>query len=181
MKSREMINVVNGLYERIVKYNESFSRNEGICFCIKVDAECYGYEKDGNTHHEEWEGRDIKYMYIMILRGNQVFTNISSDFSSSIPTLGWKNTSNHDSCWRGGSDELVGLCFDCWDEAFYNCPKKARPSTKNEGLRVALGFGLIEQPFKLVEVTKEPDLSIDDTGYHKKILSVKEIHKTIVI
>ena len=78
MKSYTMISIMNQLFEQIVKNRRSeydteeniimpFKENEGIHFCVKVDADNFGYEKDGNTYHPEWKKRVIKYFHVIML------------------------------------------------------------------------------------------------------------------
>lgn len=182
MKSYMVINTINTLYEQIVRYNPRFSFDEGIYFVCKVDSECYGYEDDGNTKHEEWCGRSVKWFHAIILNNNQVFTNVSDDFPifDEIPQDGWTNTSNHDSCWRSGCDKLTSIGFDTWDEAHKNCPEQYRPATKDDGLHFDLSHG-ISKLFKLVEVEKESVYDKNTFGYHNKITKVEEIKKTVQV
>jgi hypothetical protein len=51
-----MINTITSLYEMMVKNKENFSHEEGLYSCVKIYAENYGYENDGNTYHSEWKG-----------------------------------------------------------------------------------------------------------------------------
>ena len=74
MKANIVRDFITGTFEALVDnyYRETcFNENQGIHFCISVDSECYGYEKDGNTHHPEWENRAQKYYHIIIVTGKQ--------------------------------------------------------------------------------------------------------------
>jgi len=177
MKSYMIIDMINSLYEQLVHYKEEFTRKEGILFLCTIDAECHGYENDGNTHHEGWQGRCMKYIHVLILNGHQVYTHVEDEYAfGQIPQTGWKNTSNHDSCWRNGSHEITSLGFECWDVAHKNCPKEHRPSTRDQSIRFGLGFGCLGNVFKIVEVEKEDY----GDGYHYILTKVDEIKSKLI-
>lgn len=195
MKAYAIANIMNKLFEQIVvsqnhyidekgKYcfKETFNKNQGIYLKVEVDSEFYGYERDGNTLHKEWAGRSLKYLHVLMIYPHSIFTQITDNFdrfNSHPPQLGWKNNSNHDSCWRSVcSDELVALGFDCHDKAHANVPKKFRPSTKDENLDFKLEITLCGALFKLVEVETKYK---ENDNYFKDIMTVKEIKKTIEV
>lgn len=181
MKSYDLADIINGLYEQLVHYNDNFNLNQGIYFCCQLDSQCYGYDKDGNTHHPEWEGRSMKAFHIIILNPHKVFTcttNVTG-LIHELPSVDkWKNKSNHDSCWRNvSSDELTSLMFHCHDMAYKNCPEELRPQKKSHGVRFSLKTSLCGPVFKYVEVTREPDYDLDKTGNRHKLTSIKIIDK----
>ena len=182
MKSYDWANVINGLYEQLVHYNEAFSRKEGIYFRCKLECECYGYEHDGNTHHPEWKRRSAKDFHIIILNPHKVFTciNNTSNIYNEIPSVElWENKSNHNSCWRDVAHrQLTDLMFQVHDEAFKNCPEEFHPQSKSQEVRFALETSLCGNIFKLVEVEYE---SISDDCYHYKLTSIKQIKKKHLI
>lgn len=173
-----IIHTINSLYEQLIHYKEEFSRYEGIAFLCTIDSEFHGYEKDGNTHHEDWYGRSMKFIHVIILNYHQVYLHVSDErpFIGEFPQTGWKNTSNHDSCWRSGCDEITHLGFKCWDEAHKNCPKEHKPCTKDDEVRFELEFGLCGDLFKIVKVEQEDH----GDGYHYNLTSVKEIKSTLM-
>lgn len=85
----------------------SNSSTAALYFCVNVSAENYGYEKDGSTHHPEWEANFNKYVHILVTSKDNVFVAFTDDRKSpeNIPIESWKNTSNHDSCWFGDGVE----------------------------------------------------------------------------
>lgn len=181
MKSYDFANIINGLYEQLVHRNKNFSRNEGIYFCCQLDCECHGYEKDGNTQHQEWRGREIKDFHIIIINPHTVFTCISdaNDHIFEIPSPEkWINKSNHDSCWRDVSHkELTDLMFHCHDEAYKNCPKELRPETKSQGVSFSLRTSVCGPIFKYVKVEKVTDYEWNNYGYREKLTSIHSIDK----
>lgn len=176
MKSWMVINMFNSIYEQMVLNNPKFDENQGIAFRCIVDAECYGFEND-DEYHEDWAGRCVRHFHIIMLKRHQIYTHVSDEFNNNIPTTGWKNTTNHNSCWRNGWDELTRLGFSCWNEAFSNCPKEYRNPNKDAGLLISIGFGMCNSTmFKFVEVEKEVN---QDNDYFYNITNVKEIKKTL--
>ena len=176
MKAYTVINIMNGLFEQLIRYKDNFSTNEGIAFCCEVRSECHGYEHDGMTHHEEWRGFCLMYFYAMFINPQSVFIQERKEKCSSVPKTGWVNSSNHDSCWREGTQDLTYLGFNCWDMAHRNCPKEFRPKTRDEGLDFSLRWGILGPVFKTVRVEK----TLMEDGYHWRITNVKEIKNSLI-
>jgi hypothetical protein len=149
-----------------------FADNQGIYFNIEVSSRCFGFEKDGNTHHPEWEGSACAYFHTIILNRHQVFTCITDEHRLAIPEPSlWENTSNHDSCWTSGMDKLVHLRFAVYDLAWENQPKELHPQSKDSV--IDMDFSRWGPMFKLVETEKE---AIDPHhSYHKRLTKIKEI------
>lgn len=189
MQSYMVISTMNNLFEQLVRdqnyyaaKNEQavkvFNNKEGIYFVVEVDSECYGYEKDGNTHHEEWEGRCYKLMHVLMIYPHFVFVCITDGRTFEIPQTGWKNTSNHSSCWRSGCDELTSLVFNCHNDAHKNVPKndpRVRELRLSDDVNIRLRVSLSGRVFNFVEA----DWIYQEDGNHKDIKSVKRISKTI--
>jgi hypothetical protein len=189
MKAYIVKNIMLGLYEMLI--DTRFSKNKdvfregyekvtkGIHFCVEVDSECMGFENDGNTHHPEWEGRCVVFFHAIILADHKVFTYLQETRTvptNGIPQTGWKNTSNHASCWRQGLDELTAIGFSAADTAWQNCPEEHTNNNKDTRVDFSLGHGLfVDKPFQLVDVDYESDLEIDSSGYHKKITAVRKL------
>lgn len=178
MKSYMVIQVMNALYDNLVLHKEEFDVNEGMAFSITISSECLGFEEDGMTRHEEWRGHSMRQVYVIMLQNHQVFVHVSRSNSclNELPQTGWKNTSNHDSCWRSGCDIITDLGFKCWDEAFANCPEEHRRYSKDCDTRFDMNFGLLGPIFKTVRVEKK---SCSD-GYHYEITKVEEIKSRLV-
>ncbi len=180
LKSYTPINVMTTLYDQVVDsryrdknmFPDSKWREQGIYFCVKVSSHCFGFEKDGNTHHPEWVGNAVAWFHVLMINGHSVFTQTTRDFQMSIPTEGWKNESNHDSCYRESLGELTTLGFDIHDEAFANMPKDKRVEygiTRDDytDFDFDSGFGRI---FRFVDVKLKPR---EDNDYFYDVLSVK--------
>lgn len=182
MITRNIIDIMNSLYmmcvdNRYSKNGELFSRKQGIYFTVHLSDTCHGYGKScGNTHHKEWEGNGYAEFHVIMLNHRQVFVCVPEEDPGVLdipaPEL-WKNTSNHDSCWRQGCDELTRLAFLVHDEAWKNCPEKERPETKLQNLDISLcRIGAQGRIFKFVEVEME---RIDPRGhnYFNRLTSIK--------
>ena len=183
MKSYIIKRTILSIFESYVdnwgRKNSSFKNDEGAYFVIKIGAENYGYEKDGNTYHKNWAKREIEYLHIIILAQRMVFTCRSK--SNNIPTCDqWRNTSNHNSCFREGIDEITYIGFDLWKRVFESIPDKHKPATRDDGVDFTLGGGLYFcSPFKCVKVIHEASDKKD--CYFRKLTSIKIIKKTIEV
>ncbi len=176
MKSYMMKNFIVYLTEQLIMPRYSKTKvepNIGLYFLVRISSECLGYEEDGNTHHPEWEGKADRYLHIIITSRNNVFlrTDIKRPRLNSVPQDGWKNTSNHSSCWTEGLNDLTRLGFDCWEEAFKNKPEDK--ITQNKDADTAFEFCIFSKIFRPVEVETEIDRELDSSGYFKKVTSVK--------
>ena len=112
-----------------------------------------------------------------MLKHHSIFMHISDErpMFGEIPQDGWNNTSNHNSCWRQGSSKITMIGFNCHDNAHLNCPKKYRPSSRDESINFDLGFGICGEIFKLIKVEKE---CFDE--YHYNLTAVNEIKHKLV-
>lgn len=185
-----VIATMNHLFEQLVRSQndydhelkqprENFSNAEGIYFKVQIQSHFHGYENDGNTYHKGWEGSSYKYLHVLMLYPHSVFTCVSDAHTLEIPQEGWVNTSNHNSCWRTGCDELTQLVFNCHDEAHKNVPKGPhRPRYRTDNVDMRLETSLAGTVFKFVhaEWHYKPDQT---SNYFKIIDSVVSIKKTI--
>jgi len=188
MQSYMVIATMNNLFRQLVcdqNYYDSeskiahtnFTNNEGIYFKIEINSVFHGYENDGNTHHEEWEGSCYKDMHVLMIYPHSVFTQVTEGRIHGIPQSNWVNTSNHNSCWRSGCDELTHLVFACHDEAHKNIPKDyVRRQYRTDNVDIRLETALAGSVFKFVEVDWN---YAPDQNYFKIINSVTPIKKTI--
>ena len=185
MKYDTAKDVMMSLYEQFVLRNDNFENDEGIHFCLKIDAENYGYEKDGNTYHEEWRKRSIKHIHFILLKWHKVFVSISEDddfhgYELPEPKT-WKNTSNHDSCWRSdGFSDLSQTYFKIHNEIYANTPDEHKEAPVSSDIHFHLGHGWLSGPvFKFVKVEHKA-LEIGNS-YHRQLTKIEHIKKTIEI
>jgi hypothetical protein len=145
---------------------------------LTVSAENNGYEIDGNTHHPEWQRRFRKEMHFLITGDHRVFLAIVDGKTfglKDIPLESWKNTSNHDSCWRtdGVQSPITKMMFDAWEHCFGHMPKEhLHEKLRSSGINMELGDGGGEV-IRFVRI-KHQGVSHEDT-YHRKITSVKKL------
>jgi len=171
-------NIMINLAEQLVVYNDDFKMNEGIHFCLKLDVENLGFEKDGNTYHEDWESRKITFVHYIVVNHHSVYMAISK--STDIPTPEtFKNTSNHDSCWRSdGFYDLFKIFMKMYDETHKNTPKEHRPSPVSCSYKISLTTKWLSgKVFDFVKIETEHK----NNNYHKNILKIEKIKKTITI
>jgi len=171
--------IIVGLVEQLCNRQillTAFPENTGLLFTLQIRCENYGYEKDGKTHHPEWESIYNKYLHIIVINCHHVFISESDswDYRDS-PLESFKNTSNHDSCWKSDGFQLIfkhyfAAAKNCWDHV----PKEhSRPPIFSE-VEGSL-TPLLRKPFKMVRVTKK---RLED-GYFCELTSIKELKFTI--
>jgi len=95
---------------------------------------------------------------------------------NSIPLDAWKNTSNHDSCWRsdGVESPLSQIYFDMCDEVNRQLPEEDRVAPKDLSMFNTFGFGDIVKHVTIVHAAVEPT----DT-YRRKIVEVEKTEPKI--
>ena len=180
LKSYIPINVMTTLYDQIVDSRDSDKemfpasewRKQGIYFKIKVSDECFGYDEKGDCH-SEWCGDACSWFHVLMLNGHSVFTQITEDFRMSIPVDGWKNQSNHDSCYRESLGDLTNLGFDMHDKAYENMPekeKKEKNVNKDDTINFHFDAGF-SRLFKFVDVELKTN---EENDYFYDVVSVTE-------
>ena len=174
----EIISIMLRLFEQFVDKKDTFKRNEGIYFIVKADGTNFGFENDGNTRHDEWECRIIKYFHIIFLSNRNVFISISDSEKLSAAET-WKNTSNHDTCFRtDGTQNLIDLYFKINNQIFRKTPEEHREAPIMGNVKLNLHHGFFSGPvFKFVKVEKK----LMKDGYHSRLVKIEEIHKTITV
>lgn len=81
--------------------DNDFNNNKdtmALRFCVEVSGENYGYERDGNTYHEEWQKSYTKYLHILVTSGHNVYV-AESDLRVVPDVALFNNVSNHSDCW----------------------------------------------------------------------------------
>lgn len=174
--------IILNCFDNIVDADHStFAQNEGLYFIVQISNNNYGFENDGNTRHKEWANHAKYYLHIIILKARRVFTAITN--SEEMPELPeWKNTSNHDSCFRhDGLQDIFTVGAKVWEEAWKNTPDEHKECMKMT-TEYKINHGWLSGPlFKCVGVIFENDYKTDESGYFKKLTDISIIKKTITI
>lgn len=166
------------------EYNMKLER--GIHFCVELDVEQFGYENDGNTYHEDWAAREVRYLHFIVTGYHSVYLGITKFNRDKRNEYNveeikeWKNTSNHDSCWReDGFRDLWREFINMYNRVYSNTPDEHRPAPIASTYKTTLRSKWLSGPvFDFVEVITE---FAQNGDYHKKVLSVKNIKKTVEI
>lgn len=174
------VSVMKQLFEQMVQDNESFVRHEeGIYFIIEIEGRNFGYEKDGNTFHEEWRKFEHKFVHVLIIRPHNVFIAVS-DSSDTPEHEDFENTSNHDSCWRTDGFHKIGVAtWDIYKDIYENTPDEHRPIP----LAANMDFWLshhwlgIGDVFKFVKVK----MKYEGNSYKYHLESLEVVKKTITL
>jgi len=116
-------------------------------------------------------------IWFLFTRNTSVFVAVDSmendwKFWNSIPLNAWKNTSNHDSCWRSdGMRPLYKTYFEMCDEvnaARVKAGLKTIAPVKMSGFNT-LGHDLITE----VKVTTTSNKDSFNPSYYRKLVSIK--------
>lgn len=161
--------LVVGRHNKLPPYDDPYDRRSlrngcyGIYFQISVDYENFGYEKDGHTHHREWERRYQRTVHIIVTERHNVFHAVT-DKLIRTPKLGdWINANNHDACWQEGLSVIDGVLFEGYSECFEFLPKEHKRSPAETEPFVQFNnwhFG--HSPFAIVKVEGEREIQQED-------------------
>ena len=154
----------------------------GLVFHVLVRGNNYGYEKDGNTRHPEWEKSFYQYLTVIILRTRKVFVAVSDCSKwNEVPVDAFENITNHDSCWEssgfGVSDLFYKAYHTCYPESI---PKEHRPSPAQANISAEMS-GMFQswQLFDYAMVSHAP-VEASNT-YFRRITSIKKMDFTITL
>ena len=149
--------------------DNSFSqvKRKGVLFNIDLACECNGYDNKGNMHHE-WAKYERHNIAVIVAKPHNVYVNLSNTKS----VADYKNTSNHDSCWRhDGLSLILAFAYDMYHRVYANKPKDKRPNMVNADFFIWDSFNTFMQP---VEITTKNT----EDGYHGNITNIQSIHIT---
>lgn len=137
-------------------------------FFVNIRLTNHGYEKDGNTLHEDWERHYKKDLVVIITERHNVyigelvrgtedirFTDRRT-LTQNLDRYDWRNTSNHDSCWRSDGlnplwNEMMAAYHHCYDHV----PEEHRPIPALVGCSATLREGIFGMPFYFCQIEKE--------------------------
>jgi hypothetical protein len=189
MESYRIGNIIDSLFNQVVENNESFeSGKDGIMFNIKIKGDNHGFEKDGFTHHSEWQRSGCVRIGIIILKGRYVFSLSSQnnkdedilslyDFDDMIkkPEL-WKNESNHESCYRDAIKNIITDAYLNIGLYINNVPDEHKPSKITGNVNIYLSE-ILRPLFTLVEVKHIPIYPTET--YFRRLTEIKRITKNV--
>lgn len=151
-------------------------------YCFRFDN--YGYEKDGETRHGEWERRYSRVVHVVVTETHNVFIAIDDgDFlrksEKDMISLEWENTSNHDSCWRSdGLNEIRKALWNGYKQCWSHVPEEHRRCLNEADIHGEFHnwfFG--NPPFQLVHVTAE---SVDDYRLKPKAIRIVDFRLNVL-
>ncbi len=174
-------------------YKNDFLDNPslGMLFSVLVAADNGGYvSNDGNRHYPKYQRNVRKYVHIIITSQHRVYV-AESDLPGykDVPIKAWKNTSNHDSCWR--SDGLRAIQSTYFKVAHLvwgiasGLPKKWQRPPARADVRFEMN-GMVTYtggPLCFVSVVRRV-LDEDEggaDGYHDGLAAIKKVDYKISI
>jgi hypothetical protein len=167
--------IICGLASQFVVHNRNILSNCGILMSLRISCDNHGYERDGNTFHRNWRRSYRKNIHFIIVKHHSVFVVITDEYDwRKIPMSEWKNTSNHDTCWR--SDGLCDIFTETM-KAYHACydhvPEKHRPAPIAANISATFSPAL-RNPLTFVEVVKK--YSEDDRAYRYILSSIRDLN-----
>lgn len=157
--------------------NNHASLRDGVLamkFKVHIQMENYGYEKDGHTHHPEWEKCFLRDVHIIVTARHNVFAAVMSGHRYNLVSSDYQNTSNHDSCWRTDGLRIIqDTLFKGYEECFDSMPEEHRPAPIMTSPYLQLGEGFMGSPFELVRAWGEYNKADDFRWRLTKIMPVK--------
>ena len=153
--------------EYLDDYSFSQVKRKGVLFNIDLACECNGYDNKGNKHYE-WVKQERHDIAVIVAKPHNVYVNLSNTKS----LADYKNTSNHNSCWRhDGLSLILDFAHDMYRRVYANKPEDKRPNMVNADFFIWDSFKDFMQP---VEITTK-----DDSDRHKiDITNIQSIHIT---
>ena len=153
--------------EYLDDYSFSQVKRKGVLFNIDLACECKGYDNKGNMHHE-WAKYERHNITVIVAKPHNVYVNLSNTKN----VADYKNTSNHDSCWRhDGLSLILDFAHDMYRRVYANKPEDKRPNMVNADFFIWDSFKDFMQP---VEITTKNT----EDGYHENITNIQSIHIT---
>jgi len=186
----EVISTICRLSESFIinKYPSIREKNgaitvKGLYFKIVVRCDNYGYDKN-DEYHEDWYMDERRVMHFIVTSNYNVFLAVT-DFSEghAIPAPEkFKNTSNHNSCWRSdGFSDVHSVGYDLWKMCWV---RPEIPEDKRKNMRESVHYSasyILSELFKPVEISH---VALDDEnsfGYHRKIVNITKKKATYII
>lgn len=161
---------------------DDYKPNVGLYMAYSFCVSNHGYEKDGNTRHQEWEHHVSETIHAIVVRPHSVFIARTkrSVTLKDIDPGSFINTSNHDSCWVEGFNEIDTALFDACDEVNKDTPEEHRraPIETSVFAQMAQSFSNRDL-FTFVKVGyKNRD---EDDSYFKQLTSIKPLKYVITL
>ena len=153
-------------------------KDVGMYFCLELSADNHGYENDGTTYHPEWEAHAHKYYHVIVLSGRRVYILVSENaFLKDLNPKDFKNTSNHDSCWRSdGFGDLGKVLNDIFAKAYSHIPREHQPKYTTAGIYASL-TPILMPIFRYVRVKRGPlPQEKSNWGYFDQLLEITPIN-----
>jgi hypothetical protein len=167
--------------------------NLALAFSLSLSMENFGYEKDGNTHHEEWRRRYDRKLHFIVSSRHRVYVAVIADERSDegrkvwfakpweVPVHMWTNTSNHDSCWRSDGLRIVHTEIrSAYEHCFAWMPEEHSRGfyAACANIHTTWGPGLCNGPlFSIVRIQRKEheDPHIRQHHYHDCLAKVEEV------
>lgn len=180
----DRINVIISLASQFIVHNNECQNpahinqpiygieRKGIMFTFDLSCECYGYAEFGVTK-PAWASHERHSISIIVAKQHNVFVNIGNINNLTY----YKNTSNHNSCWKSDGFVLLhDFAYKMYNRVYANMPKEKRPNMINADFYIWDWLRTFMQPVS-INCKSINCKSIED-NYYEQITDLKKIHIT---
>lgn len=180
-------NLVCSLYDRFRSlltndFAEGKNRCEALLVSISTQFSHSGYAEDGNTLHEYGSSEVYTYAHFILCGNVYVWSYTGPEGNPvKVPLEQWKNTSNHDSCWRsdGVNSILSTLYFDSCEKVQSHLPDEMRKAPKDVPHYNTMGRFMGSSIFSFIDIKfKRSD---DNLNYRFELTDVKPSEKRLTL
>jgi hypothetical protein len=166
--------IMCSIASQFVVHNRHIAPDCGVLMTLAIRADNHGYERNGNTFHKNWVAHYRNYLHYIIVKPHSVFVAITCkpDFRD-VWVEEWRNTSNHDSCWRSdGFSDIFREVMKAYHACYDHVPKRHQPTPISSGISASLSPSL-RQPINFVSISKRKSL---DDDYRYTITHIRELN-----
>jgi hypothetical protein len=156
--------------------------NVGLHMAYSFSVHNHGYEKDGATHHADWEHSVWETIHAIVLRPHSVFiarTKRNVPLKDIDPGA-FVNTSNHNSCWVEGFDDINTAVFEACEACNKFTPEKHQKAPIQMSVLAQMGSAFSNRDlFTFVKVeykNRDPHDS-----YFKQLTSIKPLKYKVML
>lgn len=169
--------------------------NLALHFQLHVKIENYGFEAGGMTCHNEWKRKFDATVHILVTARRRVYSAIINvdHYAGNVHEIAnirsvdpafFRNTSNHDTCWRhDGLSDLLKVIRDGYQHCYGFMPAEHKPVLASICPYTTFGDGWFTcKPLSFVRVERKPlPKEKSNGGYLDQLTAITPVGFKIVL